>query len=1427
MVDVAQLRIEADSRSIKTANRDLDQFSRTGSRAEKSAGSLASAVKLASAAFVAFGAARSLKGIITEHEQLQRNLLRTDQLIQTTGRQARRSAEGMHQQARALAAATLESTEGIMQAQQTLLTFRNITADTFDQTIEGALDLASSMGIDLNSAVLQLGKALEDPITGMTALTRSGTVFTQAQKDMVKELVETGRAAEAQQFILGELSDQYGGVAKAETEGLAGAQDSLAQAIQEVKISLGEELVPVLEDGARAMTDFLNAVDVGEVVDNLAAAVEALALVFAARLTPSILATVNAKRLAVVETIRYEAALASMAGVSRTAAVRQTALAGAVGAARGAMALVGGPVGAAVIASYGVYKLVDAAIEADKELKATTESLREFIKVAEPMSDVLNDAVNDALTDAEETAASATESIHAFNAELDLTVPVAEKATRSLASYQRAQNDLIEKHFPLTRAANDYNDSLEELWSLLTTGAISYDEFQDAQERVTAGYQEQRDRIEGTTDATDDLTDAQDRAAESAEEMGETYRNMIEGIQRGWADSIYDMLDEGEIRFDSFFDTVLDGYKRMLSEMASRNMMDMMLGNKEFSLSGIMDGTGGPTSALLNRIPGFDSFAGNSGLSDIFGSFNTGPDAGSSLSEWGDFGTDGKMFDGGQLASGLKTMGLNIGASWAGGEAGEAMGEAIFNKTAESNIGQTIGSAIGTAVGGPIGAAIGAGIGSMVDVATGGDGKVRNNSGFVMSGTSGLKSEYDVGDHTFASGVEVDLFSRRSDPDSAREIMEVFDKVDSAYVDLVKELGGSVSVASLNGLDEEANAGSNGTFFGMGGNGENQGDINAQLDSWIDQLTNSTSGLSDELLENARAAKTAEEALSVLGAALVEQEALKEAEKLLDKAEPVRAATRAYQEDLESLAEVYEKGSADYIAAEKALKEVHGVSGIAAETIRETVDMILASSESEHAAMKEILRLTDEFGGSIEEVAAAMGVSAQEAEAWIKRVTEAEERLMKVRMDGVTGLVDELDSIDSLRRSMEMQIYELMGADPLFDFDATITEQISHIEDMRSALVKQHQDEIRAEEKLHETRLSLAQDFSDFINGVQLGSMSNLNPQEQLSLAQGNFRDLADAAQGGDMDALKQLQGAAEQYIDEADNMFASSKGRKDVVSEVMGIMDGLSADLAASEFDPSAANAALIDELRALDQELADISLGVNDSIIAELQKIQGSIDELPPELASMLSAVAGNWAEGLYAEGMSAYDIADQVKSGSLKESATNQYLADTGQGVVHDSDFLPHVPGGAVNEDSIRAVYQAAMDQNKSSDEVAEALGFTRQEVLDAASSLGLPSFSGGGIAFGPQSGYLAELHGSEAVIPMQGGSIPVQINNSEVVTELRGLRSELKSEISAVRKEMRGQSLVAAEQRQNIIRIEEQSNDELSRMNQRRSAGGNIG
>lgn len=103
----------------------------------------------------------------------------------------------------------------IKSAENILLTFKLINRDVFPQAIALVLDMSRTMGQDLNSAAVQVGKALNDPIQGVTALRRVGVQLTEQQTEMIKKFMEQGEILKAQKIIIQELTSQFGGAAKA------------------------------------------------------------------------------------------------------------------------------------------------------------------------------------------------------------------------------------------------------------------------------------------------------------------------------------------------------------------------------------------------------------------------------------------------------------------------------------------------------------------------------------------------------------------------------------------------------------------------------------------------------------------------------------------------------------------------------------------------------------------------------------------------------------------------------------------------------------------------------------------------------------------------------------------------------------------------------------------------------------------------------------------------------------------------------------------------------------------------------------------------------------------------------------------------------------------------------------------------------------
>lgn len=144
-----------------------------------------------------------------------------------------------------------------------LLMFGNISADVFGRAQKMSIDLAAAMDVDLKSATLNLGKALEDPANNFEALARIAKVkFTPEQKTALETMQRVNGTAKAQAYILDILEKRHiTGTAKA----LAGASSGFKMFMLQVKETaqgFGKYLFPVfqkfwgiLSDGMKRVND--------------------------------------------------------------------------------------------------------------------------------------------------------------------------------------------------------------------------------------------------------------------------------------------------------------------------------------------------------------------------------------------------------------------------------------------------------------------------------------------------------------------------------------------------------------------------------------------------------------------------------------------------------------------------------------------------------------------------------------------------------------------------------------------------------------------------------------------------------------------------------------------------------------------------------------------------------------------------------------------------------------------------------------------------------------------------------------------------------------------------------------------------------------------------------------------------------------------
>jgi hypothetical protein len=180
--------------------------------------------------------------VTMEHQDV---LKQTADVIRSTGDASGMSAKQIADLADSLDKTKVFGRDAIETGENLLLTFTNIGKTVMPQATSVMLDLSKAMGQDVKSSAVQMGKALNDPEKGITALTRVGVTFTQQQKDQIKAMQESGNMAGAQKIILGELSKEFGGSADA-GKTLGGQMELLKNKFTDVKENIGTALMPSL-----------------------------------------------------------------------------------------------------------------------------------------------------------------------------------------------------------------------------------------------------------------------------------------------------------------------------------------------------------------------------------------------------------------------------------------------------------------------------------------------------------------------------------------------------------------------------------------------------------------------------------------------------------------------------------------------------------------------------------------------------------------------------------------------------------------------------------------------------------------------------------------------------------------------------------------------------------------------------------------------------------------------------------------------------------------------------------------------------------------------------------------------------------------------------------------------------------------------------
>lgn len=236
--------------------RGLSQATQAGaSSLSRFAATARSTARVAGGALAAIGAGAAFKSFIDGARESAKEARLTAAVIKSTGAVAGVSADQVGNLAQAISNKTGADDEAIQSGQNLLLTFTNIRNvvgsgnNIFDRASKTITDMAAALNdgavtsSGLKSASIQLGKALNDPVKGVTALSKVGVSFTSKQRDQIADMIKANNVLGAQKIILNELAREFGGAAEA----AADPWSKLAQTLDNVREDIGTAMLPTVE----------------------------------------------------------------------------------------------------------------------------------------------------------------------------------------------------------------------------------------------------------------------------------------------------------------------------------------------------------------------------------------------------------------------------------------------------------------------------------------------------------------------------------------------------------------------------------------------------------------------------------------------------------------------------------------------------------------------------------------------------------------------------------------------------------------------------------------------------------------------------------------------------------------------------------------------------------------------------------------------------------------------------------------------------------------------------------------------------------------------------------------------------------------------------------------------------------------------------
>ena len=895
-----------------------------------------------------------------------------------------------------------------------------------------------------------------------------------------------------------------------------------------------------------------------------------------------------------------------------------------------------------------VTKVGDAAREAAKAAKEQADALEALRREMDPLR-AEHAAYTDRLSVLNQALAEGAVGQQEYGEAVRWAAQQYVRAATGAEEYEKQQKSLVAQYDRHHQKAQQLREDLAAINEMYRRGDIDGDTYS----RMIANVRDEMRQL-----ALDADPFAQDMARaweEASNRIDETFANAFAGA-----------FDS----FDDFADQLLDGFKRLLAELAYQATLKPIVvgftsdmqgsGPMQGGLSSLMGGQGGGFGGLFS--------AGKSLLTGGLGSVAwtgvptsyAGGWAGSATAGMGT--TGGSSFLGGSMRNFGGATGL---ASGVAGMGGTWLGSQMFGEGEHSSTLGTLGGIAGTFLGGPVGALVGSTLGGALGGIFGGSWETKDmglNLGVGSGSIRGNRWERQKKDGGWFSSSKSRTKTSALPGDLRSSLQEVYDATEASLAATIETLG----------YQEQALSGFATGLTKISTKGKGEQEIQEAIERWLEgtlenlalhavgdvsRFAASGENTRQTLERLALALQSVNPALDrlhdvTLDASLSGGDAASHLAQMAGGIEAFADRANYYYQNIITEEERRQNALDDAARAMGRFTARTGEVVRSTDALRDLVDGIDLTTEAGRHLYNEAMNLApalveiesglERVRGQFDEMLADAESAISDAEQQARRAWQAFDKQSFSQQITLLEMLGESEEVLALQRERE-----LLSIDPLLH---ETQRRIWALQDEAAAQQEAAQAAQAYQRELSSLRSQLDGILSGIGQWVDTQRATGQSPGNNLTAAGDQFARQLARAEGGDRDALQSITQYADQYLAAGRDMYASGSGFQRIEQDVIDALESLPEATSAEEY--------LAEEIRAALHEAVDnLPGGIGAALHPMFDSLDSSLDGLI-DYAEFASAFEGMATDAQLRE---LFDMLDRNGDGTISAIEAGNFSSE----------------------------------------------------------------------------------------------------------------------------------------------------------------------